>query len=77
MSDKIWKKNNKEDVVEEFCGACLAIPFAFAGIGAGALGGNSRKTYKNGKRIAFWGLVVTFISLLVMLYYYFSCSKCR
>ena len=33
-----WKKyrNGNNDVKESFCGACLAIPFAFAGVGASA-----------------------------------------
>lgn len=81
MSDnnENWKKykHDTNDVVENFCGACVAIPLAFAGVGVGTYGFNSRKKYKQGKKIAFWGFFISFISLLVALYFYFSCNNCR
>lgn len=74
-----WKRYKKDnnDVIEEFCGACVAIPLAFAGIGVGAYGCNSRKKHKHAKKMAFWGFLVAFISLIVMAYFYFTCSNCR
>ena len=75
-----WKKlkHDDKDVVEGFCGACLAIPIAFVGIGASAYGCSSRGKYKKTKAIALWsGIVVTVISIIIALYYYFSCSNCR
>ena len=74
-----WKKHKHDDkdVIEEFCGACIAIPLAFAGIGVGAYGCNSRKKYKQGKKVAILGFSITFISLIVMAYFYFTCSTCR
>jgi hypothetical protein len=78
-SDENWKmyKEGDGDVVEGFCGACLAIPFAFAGIGMGAYGANTRKKHKHGKKMAFWGFLIGFISLIVTLYFFFTCSTCR
>lgn len=81
MSNKTenWEKNkvDNNDVIEEFCGACIAIPMTFAGIGVGAYGCNSRKKYKHGKKMAFWGFLIAFISLLVTIYFYSTCSNCR
>jgi hypothetical protein len=76
-----YKKNN-EDIVEPFCGACLAIPFAFAGIGASAYGASSRGQYKKNKQRQKWalwgGIAITIVSLLIAVYYFFikKCVDC-
>jgi hypothetical protein len=78
-SNENWKTyiKNGEDVIEGFCGACFAIPLAFAGVGVGAYGINSRKKYKHGKKMAVIGFLISFLSLIVTLYYFSTCSNCR
>ena len=59
-----WEKyrKNNEDVKEGFCGACMAIPLAFAGIGASAYGSSgSRRNHKSSKK---WSLRIGIISIL-------------
>ena len=73
---KIYTKNG-EDVIEGFCGACVAIPLAFAGVGVGAYGASSRKKYKHGKKIAVIGFFISFLSLIVTVYYLNTCNNCR
>ena len=69
---------NNEDIKEDFCGACLAVPLAFAGVGASAYGANSRKSYKNAKLIALWGGIISIIiSIIIVIYYLNTCSDCR
>lgn len=69
--------NNREN----FCGACLAIPFAFAGAGASAYGANSKKKHKKTKKIVFWvGIITTVIALIIAAYYLWfkkDCSDCE
>ena len=76
---KKYRKNNHDDVIENFCGACLAVPLAFAGVGASAYGAsNSRSKYKKQKKIALWiGIITIVISLIIGIYYLFSCQNCR
>ena len=77
-----WKKNlkNNEDVIEGWCGACLAVPLAFAGVGASAYGvSGSRKEYKKQKQISLWvGIISVILSLLIAVYYLFiaECKDC-
>lgn len=78
--DEKWKKyrNGDEDIKEEFCGACLAIPLAFAGVGTSLYGSSSRNKYKKQKKIALWGgIVVVVMSLAIAIYYLCSCKDCR
>lgn len=76
-----WKKYKKdgEDTIEGFCGACMAIPFAFAGVGASAYGASSRGKHKKQKKIALWGGIASIvISVLVIIYYVWikKCTDC-
>jgi len=73
-----WVKYKKpyEDTVEEFCGACLAIPFAFAGVGASAYGTSSRGKHKKQKKIALWGGITTVIISILIAVYYIWIKKC-
>ena len=65
------------DTKEEFCGACLAIPFAIAGTGASIYGSKSKGTQRTKKRILLWGgLVTTMISVLIIIYFVRTCSDC-
>ena len=75
-----WKKYKKDgkDVKEFFCGACLAVPLAFVGVGASAYGASSRGSHKKSKKIALWGGIATIIiSLIIAIYYLTSCTNCR
>lgn len=76
-----WKKyrNGNDNVKESFCGACLAIPFAFAGVGASAYGSSTRGHYKKQKKWALYGgIVVVIISILIAVYYLWikKCVDC-
>lgn len=87
MYKKLVSKNNEKslqkdkDVIEGFCGACLAVPLAFAGVGSSAYGtSSSRGNHKKQKKIAlFIGVLSIIISLLIAVWYlYFSkCTDCR
>jgi ABC-type proline/glycine betaine transport system permease subunit len=63
-------------VKEEFCGACAAIPFAFAGVGASAYGSSSRGNHKNQKKIALWGGIISVIISVLIAVYYLWIKKC-
>ena len=84
MSEQLnenWKKNENpnEDTEEGFCMACLAIPVAFAGVGASAYGASSRGKYKEQKKIALWGgIIAVIISFLIAAYYLWikKCTDC-
>lgn len=70
--------NKPNDSKEEFCGACLAVPMALAGAGAAGYGAKGNGEHKKMKQILLWGgLVVTIISIIVALYFLFSCKDCR
>ena len=73
-------KQSDQNVIEGFCGACLAVPLAFAGVGASAYGSSSRGKHKKQKKIALWaGIISIVISLLIAVWYlYFSkCTDCK
>jgi undecaprenyl pyrophosphate phosphatase UppP len=72
------KINN--DIKESFCPACVAIPLAMAGAGASVYGSKKQGEHKKMKNIMLCGgLSVTFISVLVAVYFLFikKCSDCR
>ena len=73
--------NHGNDTIEKFCGACLAVPLAFAGVGSAAFGSSgSKKSHKTQKRVALWiGIVTVVISLLIAIYYIWisKCTNCR
>ena len=77
-----YKEMPKEkEIREDFCGACLAVPLAFAGVGASAYGsGGSRKKHKSQKKIAMLvGIISILVSIGVAVYYLYikDCSNCR
>lgn len=76
-----WKKYkiNNEDIVENWCGACLAIPLAFVGVGASAYGSSSRGKYKQQKKWSLYiGIFSVILSIIIAIYYlYFKkCTDC-
>jgi len=63
-------------IKEEFCGACVALPFAIAGVGTAGIG--SRNSHKKIKIITLIvGILVTIISLIVSIYFLTRCKHCR
>jgi hypothetical protein len=79
-----YNKNRKYDLIEPFCGACLAIPLAFAGAGSGVYGSSkSHGSYKKQRKIQFISIVVNFILLIISLilwwffYIHKKCTSCR
>ncbi len=73
------------NIKEDFCPACVAIPMAMAGIGASAYGASEDKhtnkdEYKARKKLIFGiGVSFTLVSILVAIYfiYFKDCKKCR
>ena len=74
---KETKRNNMhEDIKEEFCGACVAIPIALVGAGTAGLG--AKGTHNKTKKIMLWcGIALTVISLIVAIYFITRCKNCR
>jgi hypothetical protein len=73
------KKENSEDVKEDFCGACaMAIPTALGMTGTAALSGNTSGTNKKYKIILFWiSIAITVLSVAAFIYFKKTCSSCR
>jgi hypothetical protein len=57
---------------ENFCGACLTIPLAFAGAGT-AIGAEKKAKLKQ------WAIIFTIVSTLLTIYfvYYKKCKTCK
>jgi hypothetical protein len=67
----------EENVKEDFCGACLAVPLAMAGAGTAA-GASDYKSKKKWKKILFiGGIVISVISIIVAIWYLRSCESCK
>jgi hypothetical protein len=65
---------------EGFCGACVAVPMAIAGVGASAAGAQKKGNHKKTKQVLLWGGMATVIlSALIMIYFINikKCSTCR
>ena len=60
------------DIREDFCGACLTIPLAFAGAGT-AIGAEKRAKLKQ------WAIIFTVISVVLTIYFVYvkKCSTCK
>tara|TARA_Y100000389_G_C17420770_1_gene496575 strand:- start:517 stop:732 length:216 start_codon:yes stop_codon:yes gene_type:complete len=67
----------EENVKEDFCGACLAVPLAMAGAGT-AVGTSDYKNKKKWKKILFvGGIVVAVISIIIAVWYLRTCKSCK
>jgi hypothetical protein len=63
------------DIVEHFCGACIAAPLMMVGTGA-AVTSDEDDTKRND--MIFWGgIVLTILSAIVFIYYRRTCKSCR
>jgi hypothetical protein len=62
----------QSDIKENFCGACLTIPLAFAGAGT-AFGAENKAKLKQ------WAIVITIVSVLFTIYFIWirKCKTCR
>lgn len=70
------EEQKKENVVENFCGACLAIPIAVAGAGTAGIG--AKGTHGKTKKIMLAvGISVTMIGLIIGIIYLAKCKTCR
>ena len=70
---------NKKDSKEGFCGACLAVPLAMAGVGVGAAGATAKGSQKKTRKMLIWtGVITVILSLLIAVYYMFikKCQSC-
>ena len=69
-----------DNTKEEFCGACLAIPLAMAGVGVTASGAHQKGDHKKRKKIMLWGGIgITVLSVIIAVYFLFikKCKECR
>lgn len=59
-------------VKENFCGACLTIPLAFAGAGT-AIGAEQKANLKK------WAIIFTIVSVALTVYFVYikKCSTCK
>lgn len=71
------QKIHTENIKEEFCGACLTIPFALAGAGAVGMGAKKGSNKKMKKMLLWGGISVTLISLLIAFFYLRTCKSCQ
>ena len=68
--------NKEDDIKEDFCGACIAMPLALAGAAGTGVAGKG-KHGKNKKYILYIGITITIISFIVGLYFLMKCKDCR
>lgn len=71
------ERQEKEEIKESFCGACIVGVAALAGIGTA--GSSKGIKNKEKKKLLFWiGVSVTILSILVLLYLIFvkKCNEC-
>jgi len=69
-------------IKEDFCGACLALPLAFAGAGtATANAYQSKPVEENGEKskfggIFFWSVVISVLGLVATVWFMSDCKSC-
>lgn len=65
----------KDDIKEEFCGACVAGVGALVGAGTA---GMSSKAQKKLKKPIFWiGITITIISIIILIYMLTNKEMCK
>jgi flagellar basal body-associated protein FliL len=68
------------DSKEPFCGACLAIPLALAGVGTAGVGAAEKGGHKKRKKILLIsGIALTLLSAAIAIYFIFirKCKSCN
>lgn len=71
----MYKKESEDEVKEDFCPSCLVMPLAFVGTGAMVAGGVVPQRHKKWKRALMITGIITLISLIMMVMYYFFMMK--
>lgn len=64
----------KEEIREDFCPACVAVPLAMAG--AGTSKSASGKQSVLGKVIFWLSIIITVLSIIVAIWYFTRCKEC-
>ena len=65
---------NKEEIREDFCPACVAVPLAMAGAGT-SKGANGKQTVLG--KVIFWlSIIITVLSIIVAIWYFTRCEEC-
>ena len=71
------KREDEHQVKEDFCPSCLVMPLAFVGAGAVVAGNKMPNKHKKWKKAMLISGVVTLISLILLIvYYYVFKSSC-
>lgn len=70
-------KYEEDDVKEPFCGSCLAVPLALAGVGVAGVGATEKSNKKKKKMMLWGGIAVTVISVIIAIIYLMKCKECR
>ncbi len=65
---------NKEEIREDFCPACVAVPLAMAGVGTGKSASGKQSVFS---KIIFWlSIIITILSIIVAIWYFTRCEEC-
>jgi hypothetical protein len=68
---------DKKDIKENFCGSCLAIPFAIAGVGIAGAGGMKKGMHSKTRKIMLIsGITLSVVSLIIVIWFLMRCKKC-
>lgn len=76
MDTKSEEVIEKEEIREDFCPSCLAVPLAFAGVGASAYGSQTNGGDKNKKKVFLYIGIGSFILALLIWIYFKKIKKC-
>ena len=72
------RKEEEEELKEDFCPSCLVVPLVFAGAGAAAVGGTVSKKHKMWKKaLLISGIVTILIAIAMGLYYFMYKAECK
>lgn len=77
--DKSKINTTDKDIVikEDFCGACLALPLAFAGAGTATATSGDTSGNKSKSSIFFWSVVISIIGLIATVWFLSGdCTTC-
>jgi hypothetical protein len=74
--NKTTEEQPPKVIKEDFCGACLALPLAFAGAGtATATSGGDDPNSKSNK-IFWWSVALTIVGLIATFWFLRGCKSC-
>jgi ABC-type Mn2+/Zn2+ transport system permease subunit len=69
---------HNDEIKEDFCPACIAVPLAMAGAGIAGAGSSGAKENAKRNKIMMWvGIVIALLSLVAGLYYAYTCNTCK